>query len=209
MATEKGGLEIITQDKPIGIQSDRALYLKADKWTVVEQGDPAAAYGLVQAGGLISAEDVNRLHLSVSGGKVKQASRAEAYKAAGMEAPLPAEAPTAQMLVRPTPPPPPPPPEAGNSGATPQTPPSAPAAVPADAKGRATERQTVEEKVRLQERAERMSSGDLTTPIPDEGEPLRASPDAEESSTARKSTARKAGAKKATAKKSGAKKRSE
>lgn len=205
-------LEITTTDQPLGIQSDRALYMKADKWTVVEQGDPEAAYGLVQAGGMISAEDVVRLHLSVSGGKVKQASRAEAYKAAGMDAPPPAEAPTAQLLVRPTPPPPPPPPEMGATSATPQSPPTPPAAVPADKSGKASQRQTVEEKVRLEERAERIGSGDLTTPVPDEGEPLRSEKPKRASKRAGKpdvipaaTPAKRAGAKRSGAKRGGKK----
>lgn len=192
-------LEIKGTDQPLGIVSDRRLYLKADNWTLAEEGDTAAAFGLIGEGGMIPAAEVARLHLSVKGGKVSQLSREEAYKASGVEMPAAAEAPKAELLVKPTPLPPPPP--ATATGATPQTPPSAPAAVPADAQGKASATaQTPEEAARLRDRAERMSSGDQTTPVPVHGEPLRAEPG---SDTARK-TARKGGAKKAGAKKRGA-----
>jgi hypothetical protein len=169
-------LTIQEHEEPVGIVSDRALYLKADQYTLVEQGDTTAAYGLVQAGGLISAEDAHRLHLQVKNGRVEQMSREEAYKASGQEAPAPAEKPKAELLVRPkAPPPPPPPPPMGNTSQTPQSPPTPPAAVPAGAKP--GEKITVEEKKRLADRAESMGSGDMTTPAPKEGEPLRAAPD--------------------------------
>lgn len=168
-------LKIEKPDQPLGLVADRPLKLAADNYTLVEAYDDKGRYNLVgTAGAMISAEDAHRLHLTTEGGRVVQMSRDDAYKASGQEVPASAEAPKAEWLVKPTPPPPPPPPEnTSGTGATPQTPPSAPAAVPADAKGKAASNQTVEEKVRLRDRAERMSSGDVTTPTPKEGEPLR------------------------------------
>lgn len=198
-------LEIEKPDQPLGLVADRPLKLAADNYTLVEADDPDGRYNLVgSAGAMIPAEHVHRLHLTAEGGKVQQMARDKAYRASGQEPPdLEEEEPKAQWLVRPTAPPPPPPPEGGDlsSSATPQSPPTAPAAVPADQAGDPAAHQTIEEKVRLADRARRMSSGDVTTPVPDEGAPLRKTPSPKKTETAEGAPERvstKRGAKKAT-----------
>lgn len=49
--------------RPAAIIADRRLYLTADRATVVEEGDPRAAFLLVGQGGEIAATEVERLGL--------------------------------------------------------------------------------------------------------------------------------------------------
>lgn len=56
------GLTITREDKTMPMwQSDRRLWLNADKSQVVEDGDPDAAFLLVSAGGAIDSAEAERL----------------------------------------------------------------------------------------------------------------------------------------------------
>lgn len=61
-----------------GIVADRRLYLAADKATVVEDGDPRAAFLLCGVGGEIPAKEAERLGLSVQDGRVALKAQAPA-----------------------------------------------------------------------------------------------------------------------------------
>jgi len=49
-----GGITIVKEDTTVAFISDRRLYLTADRSSVVEEGDPGAAYLLVGEGGEVS-----------------------------------------------------------------------------------------------------------------------------------------------------------
>lgn len=52
--------------------ADRRLYMDVDRRILIEEGDVRAAFGLVDAGGTISAEDAERLYLTIEDGKIVQ-----------------------------------------------------------------------------------------------------------------------------------------
>jgi len=54
------------------IVADRRLFLDENKETVIEEGDPRAAFLLVGPGSVIPAETVTRLRLAIKGGQVVQ-----------------------------------------------------------------------------------------------------------------------------------------
>lgn len=67
-------------------ESDRNLYLNADKTKVVEEGDPEAAYVLVAAGGRIHLEDAEKFGLVVRGGQGATHKAADGYDGATIHA---------------------------------------------------------------------------------------------------------------------------
>jgi len=58
-------------------ESERALYLNADKTKVVEEGDPEAAYLLVAAGGKLHIEDAERYGIVERIGKQSTSHKAK------------------------------------------------------------------------------------------------------------------------------------
>lgn len=79
---KKRGLTIVTlkeqsemQKKEKSITADRRLFLDATRERVVEDGDADAAFLLATPGKRIPGDEVERLGLSTSSGKVKQAER--------------------------------------------------------------------------------------------------------------------------------------
>lgn|GEM_PF-2961045 len=63
-----------------GLVADRPLYLAADRATVVEEGDPRAAWLLAGAGGLIPQAEADRLGLVSEGGRVRQRAQPAEHK---------------------------------------------------------------------------------------------------------------------------------
>lgn len=57
--------------------ADRRLWLTADQESVVEDGDPAAAFLFVSEGDEVSAEDVERFGLKRAAKAAKQAAQVE------------------------------------------------------------------------------------------------------------------------------------
>lgn len=84
-----------TPPEPVGLIADRRLCLAGDQKTVVEEGDPRAAFLLVAEGSVIPTIDASALGLSVVGGRIVQGASVGDAPAPATEIPAVSVAPSA------------------------------------------------------------------------------------------------------------------